>query len=33
MQLSPMNTAEKQRYSNNKLVKRLERNTGRAITD
>ena len=33
MQLSPMNTAEKQRYSNNKLVKRLERNTGRAIVD
>jgi tRNA 2-thiocytidine biosynthesis protein TtcA len=28
-----MNTAEKQRYSNNKLVKRLERNTGRAIVD
>jgi tRNA 2-thiocytidine biosynthesis protein TtcA len=28
-----MDTTEKQRYSNNKLVKRLERNTGRAITD
>jgi tRNA 2-thiocytidine biosynthesis protein TtcA len=28
-----MHTTEKQRYSNNKLVKRLERNTGRAITD
>src|SRR5210317_1077191 len=33
MQVAPMNTAEKQRYSNNKLVKRLERNTGRAISD
>ena len=28
-----MSTAEKQRYSYNKLVKRLERNTARAITD
>jgi tRNA 2-thiocytidine biosynthesis protein TtcA len=28
-----MNYAEKQRYSNNKLIKRLERNTARAITD
>jgi len=28
-----MNPLEKQRYSNNKLVKRLLRNTGRAITD
>jgi len=28
-----MSNAEKQRYSNNKLAKRLERNTGRAITD
>ena len=28
-----MNPTEKQRYSNNKLVKRLERNAGRAITD
>jgi len=28
-----MDSAEKQRYSNNKLVKRLERNAGRAITD
>ena len=28
-----MNSAEKQRYSNNKLAKRLERNAGRAITD
>ena len=28
-----MNSTEKQRYSNNKLVKRLERNVGRAITD
>ena len=28
-----MNSAAKQRYSNNKLVKRLERNVGRAITD
>ena len=28
-----MHTTERQRYSNNKLVKRLQRNTGRAITD
>ena len=28
-----MSTPDKQRYSNNKLVKRLLRNTGRAITD
>jgi len=28
-----MNSAEKQRYSLNKLAKRLERNVGRAITD
>ncbi|MCW8873217.1 MAG: tRNA 2-thiocytidine(32) synthetase TtcA [Xanthomonadales bacterium] len=28
-----MHTTERQRYSNNKLVKRLERNAGRAITD
>ena len=28
-----MNPAEKQRYSDNKLIKRLERNAGRAITD
>jgi tRNA 2-thiocytidine biosynthesis protein TtcA len=28
-----MNCAEKQRYSNNKLIKRLERNAARAITD
>jgi tRNA 2-thiocytidine biosynthesis protein TtcA len=28
-----MHTTERQRYSNNKLAKRLERNTGRAITD
>jgi len=28
-----MSNAEKQRYSNNKLAKRLERNTGRAISD
>ena len=28
-----MDNIEKQRYSNNKLVKRLERNAGRAITD
>ena len=27
-----MSNAEKHRYSNNKLVKRLERNTGRAIS-
>jgi len=28
-----MHTTERQRYSNNKLVKRLQRNTGRAIVD
>ena len=28
-----MNSAAKQRFSNNKLAKRLERNTGRAITE
>lgn len=28
-----MNSQEKQRYSNNKLVKRMERNAARAITD
>lgn len=28
-----MNPVEKQRYSDNKLIKRLERNAGRAITD
>jgi tRNA 2-thiocytidine biosynthesis protein TtcA len=28
-----MNSAEKQRYANNKLAKRLQRDTGRAITD
>lgn len=28
-----MNSPEKQRYSNNKLVKRMERNAARAITD
>jgi len=28
-----MHTTERQRYSNNKLIKRLQRNTGRAITD
>lgn len=28
-----MNSQEKQRYSNNKLVKRVERNAARAITD
>ena len=28
-----MNPTEKQRYSDNKLVKRLERNAGRAVTD
>jgi len=28
-----MSNVEKQRYSNNKLTKRLERNVGRAITD
>ena len=28
-----MNMAEKQRYANNKLTKRLQRNAGRAITD
>jgi tRNA 2-thiocytidine biosynthesis protein TtcA len=28
-----MSSAAKQRFSNNKLAKRLERNTGRAITD
>ena len=33
MQIPTMNSAAKQRYSNNKLVKRLERNVGRAITD
>jgi tRNA 2-thiocytidine biosynthesis protein TtcA len=33
LQIFVMNPSEKQRYSDNKLVKRLERNAGRAITD
>jgi tRNA 2-thiocytidine biosynthesis protein TtcA len=33
LQIVTMNPSEKRRYSANKLVKRLERNAGRAITD